>query len=555
MKTLVIGLDGATFRVLDPLIEQGRLPHISGLIREGVRGRLLSTVPPISPTAWTSLVTGKDPGKHGIYNFTHPAANSYCMDLVNSFHRKAQPIWMILGEAGKKVGVMNVPVTYPPDKVNGFLISGMYGPAVDAGGTYPEALYREIGKELNLRTHAAEDSLFTSLNYSNADQTLKNIDQMVEGRAKAFKYLMKRYPADFFMLVFAAPDWIQHFFWHCMDSRHPRYDEKNAASYRNVIYKLYEKMDSVIGELLREIEEETAVVVVSDHGMGPLDNLVPYLNLNDWLRENGFLAFNGRRGNKVIFNAYQAVRPLLRGILSPGMRSAAKKVKFRMYFSFIDWENTYAYVSFEERRSFWIRINLKNREPNGIVEPKDYDRTREILIKKLKGLRHPSSGEEIVEKVYKKEELYHGHTLDSAPDLIIQWKEKAFFLEGSGKEAPPKEAKRAFRPRNFSLPKSGDHRAEGVFIIKGPNIHKDKNIGNINIVDIAPTILYLMGQPIPADMDGRLLREVFSESFINRNPAAYVEKKGAEDESGTYTYSGKELEKTKERLRSLGYLE
>jgi len=563
-KVLVIGLDGATFDIINPLIEKDKLPNINILIKQGVCGNLISTIPPLSPNAWTTFATGKNAGKHGIYSFTEQKLNSYEIQFVNSLSRKAKPIWSILSKAGKKVGVINMPITYPPDKVNGFMISGMDTPGKECDFTYPKDLKKHILKKFD---YEIDYSFLGSLNKYTGQKILDNLYKVEKKRIDVAKYLMNKYEWDFFFIVLVALDRVQHFFWHCMDEKHPRYYEEGAELFRNAIFEMYEKMDSLVGELIDDLEDSANIIIMSDHGAGPFDGSVPYLNLNDWLINHNYLRLKKERKtsvNKVRdvkINLLRYLRKFLREILPSKMRQKLKstlprlheKFQSHLYFSSIDWTKTWAFASYDEFMARGIRINLKGREPQGIVDPlKEYEDLRDELVEKISCLKHPTTGEPIVKQVFRREELFNGPYLEKAPDLVVLWGESAFFSSVSQYGKRLHQKKEEFKLTNIS--RSGEHRLNGIHIISGPNIKKGKKIEKVSIIDLTPTILYLLGHPIIKDMDGKVLTQIFRESYLEKCPIQYKE---AADEfpQEKKTYSEKEEKIIKERLKDLGYLE
>jgi len=339
-----------------------------------------------------------------------------------------------------------------------------------------------------------------------------------------------------------------------MEPRHYRYHEEGAEQYRMAIPETYEKMDQLVGDILAGLGEGATVMVISDHGAGPFDDTLPYLNLNDWLTELGLLELRSE-GHSPTHRFLRGLRSVARRSLSPRLKAELKKrfsslqerVQSHLYFSVIDWSQTKAFASYDEFLARGIRINLKGREPEGIVDPEQYEGLRESLIGQLKGLRHPATGNPVVREVYRREEIYSGPCLEKAPDLVVSWAEEAFF---SG--SPPSQREERFRLSH--LRRSGEHRQKGIFMAKGPYLKRGGQVSGAGITDIAPTVLYLLGLAIPNDMDGRVLTQIFEDEFLRQTPVNYREP-DEEREGLEGGYSEAEAERIRERLEGLGYLQ
>lgn len=560
----MIGLDGATFDIIDPLIEEGRLKNIKHLIERGVRGNLKSTIPPLSPVAWTSFSTGKNAGKHGIFSFTELKKNSYEIQFVNALSRKAKPIWVILSEFGKRVGILNIPISFPPDDVNGIMISGMDTPGIGSNFTSPPQLKKEI--LARFKDYVIDYSFIGSVKKETGNKILENLFKTDEKRTEIARYLMNRYVWDFFLVVLVGIDRVQHFFWHCMEKNHPRYNEEGAELFRNAIFDMYEKMDHLVGEIVANAGESTNIIIMSDHGAGPFEDSVPYLNLNNWLADNNYLVLKRKRVvGDTVENKRLALlknfRQFLRKVLSSEVRRKLKsyflglheKFQSHLYFSSIDWTKTRAFASYDEFMARGIRINLKGREPQGTVHPgEEYEILREELVNKISSFKHPFTHKPVVEKVFKREELFRGPYADKSPDLVVLWRDDAFFSPQSADIKARLQAKESFSLTQIS--RSGEHRRNGIFIASGPEILKGKEIKDVDIMDIAPTILYLFDLPVVKDMDGKVLAQIFHQSYIKKHPIRY--KEAADEPVGEKrTYTAEEEKIIKDRLKDLGYLE
>jgi len=550
-KVFVIGLDGATLDLIRPWASDGKLPHLAEIMATGAFGKLRSTIHPLTAPAWTSFMTGKNPGKHGIYDFISPSPNSYSIRYNNALSRKSVSLWQILSQAGKKVGCVNVPFTFPPEEVNGILISGLDTPSTKSPFTYPQDLAEEI------KRHVGEYVIMAQ--YRNSRRAyVSEIWRMIDRRLATVEYLMDKEPWDFFMVVFSATDIVQHTFWKYMDTSHPQYVAKEAAEYGDVIYRVYQKMDQVIGRLFARLDDQTTLIIMSDHGFGPLRKAV---YLNKWLEQEQLLQPVARSNNgrgpghalKGLLGRCKKCLPReLKDVAIRCLPELKAKVDSYLVSSHIDWSRTQAF-SFGVHGS--IFINLAGRQPKGIVQPgEEYEAVRSGIIARLNGLTDPETGETVVERVYRREELYHGDFVDLAPDLLIEWKDYAYTAQqdyGAGVTS-------VFQTRSkfeFSEKEhNGSHRLDGVLMMCGGPTKSGAELQGCHIVDLAPTILHLMGTGIPEDMDGKVLTSALTEDYVAGCPVVYGKATDSTVGEVERTYSDEDAEKVEERLKDLGYL-
>ena len=557
-EVFIIGLDGATPDLVFPWAKEGKLPNLAKLINNGVSGELKSTLPPLTAPAWTSFMTGKNPGKHGLFHFVARPGSNYDYVPVTAKDNNAKTIWSILSEHGKTVGVMQVPMTYPPEKVKGFIVSGLGTPSPDSEFTYPANLREKLLKDFKFKIQSTE-----IYRKNNEDKFLKDLEYTEQKKAEVTKYLMEHYDWNCFMVVFMMTDIVQHFFWKDMDTKHPKHDSEatrdSAKKYGNAILNCYQKLDAIIGDLLKLVDENTTVIIMSDHGFGPL---YKELHLNYWLRSKGlqnYMDSGMAKGKHWLLKKGLSFEGLgeftakikLRGVSKYLPKKIISAIPKRDALSCIDWSKTKVY-SFGNLGM--IYINLKGREPEGIVEPGlEYDELREYIIKELYELKDPETNKKIVDRIYKREEIYFGPCVDNAPDLLVVtdmiYQEKATFGDFLVSTVGDIEEK------DVRMRRSGQHRMNGIFIMKGKNIQKHKEIKNAEIIDLAPTILYLIDVPIPHDMDGKVLESAFESDYLKSNLIQYEEVSGLiQKKDSDYFMSEEDEEKVKERLKALGYI-
>ncbi len=549
-RIFILGLDSATFDIILPMVREGKLPNLSPLITEGSSGPLQSTMPPVTPPAWVSFMTGKNPGKHGVFDFYASPSYGYVRPILNARYIKAKTLWKILSEHGVRVGVINLPITHPPELVNGFIIPGMQYSFEGTDFSYPPGLLQEIREKLGEYKVVFGD--LESLYTNKLDRFLQEWRDIVEIRKRAILYLMEREPWDVFMAVFYSIDAIQHHFWKFFDSTHPLHDPALAQKYGTVIPEFYERVDTAIGEILSRLDENTTIIVLSDHGAGPEKGA---FYINRWLAREGFLSL--KQGFSFLWRIRfpHLFYKILRRLRFPGiawtvpldqLKTLGRIIDPREGLNipfFINWERTKAYAGNHTEQG--IYINLKGREPSGIVEKeKEYEALRESIIKKLRETKIGNCGESFTIKAYKKEEVYYGPYSDDAPDIFVEIQGGECLLQ---KEIHHREL--------FGLADktSGTHRMEGMLILKGNEIKAHHTVQGARIIDLAPTILHLLGLPVPEDMDGKVLTEVFTKEYRVHHPVTYGPASlitGGEEG----IFSEEESEQIRKRLRDLGYL-
>jgi predicted AlkP superfamily phosphohydrolase/phosphomutase len=564
-KVLIVGLDAATFDLIGPWVAGGKLPNLEALMKNGAWGRLASILPPITPPAWTSFMTGKNPGKHGIFHFLEAQPGSYELRYLNGGSRRTKTIWRMLNDAGFTVGTMNIPFTYPPEQLNGFQISGMDTPSEKSPFVYPPELRSELegflGRfKLDLRY----------LGYMTTDprryQVLADMEKLDRQWLTASLYLMKKHPADVMMFTFMSIDTVQHYFWQYRDRNHHLHDPAAAEQFGDAILRVYQRLDDAVGQLLTKASNDTSVFVVSDHGGGPTSDRVVYLNR--YLAQLGLLYYRRDKssalkklGKKMVSGSYT----LLRNALSSRQKSflayklPALRKRFETAFtSFteIDWTRTKAYCSevLASPPSIWI--NLRGVKPSGIVEQSEYEPLLKFISDKLKELKDPRTNEPVIKRVFRRDEIFNGPFANEAADLILDWWETSNFSTSPSFPEHIAEPAVEIRERKPATEAEwgGTHRRDGILIVQGKPFKKGVQIHGARLIDMAPTILHLMGQPVPEDMDGRVLQDLFDPAFIEQNPVQTGGRADSEGRQGAQ-YSAEEAAIVEERLKALGYIE
>lgn len=485
-RLFVIGLDGATFDLIGPWLDKGELPHLKKLMSEGVYGELESVHPILSPVAWTSAATGVNPGKHGIFDFERPDPTKPGRQLLyTAKERRAVPVWTLLSDAKMKVAVCNVPMTWPPDQVNGLMISGFPFPerTDDIVWTYPAELQKEL-------PDYPLDRMGESLVPGSEGASLANMVHARDAVADVFMDWIKTRKDDFTWVVFTATDRVQHFFWGFMDPKHPFYTPEKHAEFGEAMHDFWKATDARLGGILDALPADATVLVISDHGFGPIYREVNTLN---WFQRSPL-------------NDYVRSHPVPDMYITNGI----------------------------------FRYRLGTTHPKG----PEYEIFRDMYIRQAEGLVDTVSGQKPVEQAVKREVLFAGRNVQKAPDIVMI--EAPHYYIGPGD--PTKDLGDVTDLHSTSF--SAYHRPNGIFIMKGPGIRTGELKG-ASLLDVAPTILHVMGQAIPSEVDGRVLTAVFTSEALAKNRPRYTDGTKLLFDRPEQVLS----EQERERLKSVPYLD
>ncbi len=549
-KVLIIGLDGATLDIIRPMAARGELPNLSALMDGGAGGELASTIQPTTPQAWTTFMTGCTAARHGIFDFIERVPRSHDVRFVNGSFKQVKSIWGILSERGLKVGVVNVPFTYPPEEVNGVMISGFDAPGLNSGFVYPPEFYEEIVDKVG----PYELRGTFPIGKKKADYRVADIDRVVDNRTAVSKYIMRTRPWDVFMVVYGSTDHVQHVFWRQMMDKERGVKSGEVERFGDIIAHTYRKVDEAVGELVASCPEGTVVAIMSDHGGGELKKVI---NLNNWLCEEGLLAYRKKQIKKTLL---EGGKTFTKKCLSKGSRDWIKsrfpglkdRTESLAYFAGIDWAGTRAYS--------WgmygnISVNLRGREYEGTVRPEDFEKVRGEIKDRLMKLRAFDGEARLVERVWMREELYSGPLLESAPDIIIEWKDYSYYTQGNLKRGDGSVFLERLSIDSSDFEHTGTHRLNGTLVLQAAGvIKKGVAIEGAGLADVAPTILYIMGQPVPGNMDGRVLTEVFEDEFMAANGPVRHDADDGHEKAEKVAYSDDDKKEMEEKLKGLGYL-
>jgi len=551
-RAIVVGIDGGSPELIEAWAAQGKLPGFARLMQQGVFGRLASVPNMRSAAAWTSFMTGRNPGKHGIYEFYEYVEDQRQIRFLKGGERDGATLWGLLGAAGRKVGVINVPMTYPAEKVNGFLIAGLDAPGRKSRGfVEPPGLLSEL--EERFGEYVLEPGLTGHIVAGNTEMAVAKLWEELDQKVKISNHLAAEKPWDLFVTVFRSLDAVQHCFWKHMDEQHPFHDKQAASRYGSVILQAYQRVDRYLDELLDRLDDKTSLFVVSDHGFGAKHPATS--ELNRWLEAEGFLTYR-RRGlvasllgpvyRTVVGRTFRGTKELLSRFL-PFLRNM---VQYQLCFADIDWAKTTAY-SDTLYPTIWI-----NRRADGPLGGGSEERCQALvsrLRERLAECRDSVTGAPVVEKVFARGEIYHGPHTGRAPDLLIRWREDLRINGLAGLKQSKGGETRV--PGEDPSVISGDHRVHGILFAHGPFIRRGARVDDANLVDIAPTVLYAMQEPVPRDMDGRVARQLFEESYAREHEVQHSEAGSAGTNGSSGGYSQEDEELIAERLKGLGYLE
>ncbi len=541
-KVYVVGFDGATWRFIRPLVERGEMPNFQRLIAEGVSGDLTSVVPFQSAAAWVTFMTGKNSGKHGVYMFQDYDALSYTYAgrTANSRYFSGQTIFDIVGQMGGTVAAIRVPMTYPAWPINGFMVSGFPTPGDTPESFHPPELRAEVGSV----AQPDEDPDFRKLT---VEQQAASLDSQMSRMSALVSRMIER-KHDLFMVVHRVPDPVHHFFIKFVDPRSPAYNPDETPRWGDLVNRFYRKMDDALGEMLAALDADDTIFVISDHGGA----ITPprQFNVNVWLAGRGLLTPH-QESKSVRERVYALNQKLLPSRLRSLLRRHAPKAvrgELRQMWQglqHIDFGTTQAY-HFPMKCSplAGINLNVRGRQSQGIVSLEEYEGLRDRIIREVQDVKDPRTGERVVLRVYRREELYDGPFVERAPDIIVWCND--LYREGPFAQGPMVSEV----PFDELVQVPGAHDDKGIFLAKGPQLVKAKTLYDAKLIDMPPTILHAMELPVPSDMEGRVLTEIFGDGD---RAVESVDLDLSKNTANSYL-SEDEEQLIKDKLKGWGYL-
>ncbi len=531
--TYLIGLDGATFSVLDPLMENGTMPFLKKFVEGGTRGGLMSTANPLTPPAWISMITGRNPGSHGVFDFiwAEERKKDVYFTLYNFRDIQCETLWSIVSRKGGTVTSLNFPMMSPPPAVNGHIVPGLVSWKHLRLNTHPQELYAKL-KALpgfNAKDLAWDFELEKNASKGVPPEEFENwIKFHIEREKRWFeimKYLMENEPSDLMSIVFDGVDKMLHIGLRFVDPNvFPDDPSPWELKMQGLCFDYFRELDGFLAEICEMAGPEARIFMASDHGFGPSWEV---LRINTWLHEKGYLTWKDT------------------GEMDEDGKKRVEKLVDR-HFVYLDWEKTTAYARTTTSNGIYIRREGEGA-PGG-VPAAEYDSFRKKLIEELYTIKDEESGEQIVKKAITKEEAYPGKHNKQAPDLTLVMRDHSFvsILNKT--------------PVVYKRPEiEGTHYPEGIFLASGPGIRRGAVIDPLPMVDVAPSLLYSLGLEVPKDFEGRLPEEVFEEAELAQNPVRTGEATEVPETFATgaapVDIGAEEEEKIMDKLKALGYVE
>lgn len=559
-RVLVVGLDGATFKLIRPLAAAGRLPTLARLTHEGASGTLRSIVPPHTAAAWTTMMTGVNPGRHGVTGFEQIALHDYgCRgDLATSRLLAGQTWFDLLGNRGLRVAAIRVPMTYPAWPVNGVMVSGYPSPSRRGEHVWPRALQESVPPLAELPSSNSPRERLAVL--------LREVDTTADIAQQTL--LAGSY--DLCMVVFQQPDQAHHFFWQFIEPGSPLYSPSGAAAHGDSIAQVYERIDASLARLLAAAKPRVTLVV-SDHGAAPSPR--HEVHLNAWLAGQGLLAMLGDN-QSLAQRLYDYRHVVLSRARRIGLRKRLERLlprrvrgymeRFILNVTQVDWARTQVYRFPLPELTEGLAINLRGRQPRGIVEPgAEYEALRERLMRDLPTLRTPD-GEPLIAGLWRREELFSGPSMEAWPDIILRLHPDYQAGKGGAGKLFTSVPLQAFERH------SGTHDEKGILIAHGAGVQSGATLEDAGLLDIAPTLFRALDEPVPAHLEGAVVPGLFTilpaptvageaapavatDALL---PVATAAKNGAPTDvpDGAEGLSAADESSIRERLRALGYL-
>ena len=534
MRTLLLGLDGATFTVLDPLMDQGVMPFLKEFLAAGARAGLRTIVPALTPPAWTSMVTGRKPGRHGVFDFFRPeSAGSRHIRFFASTDVGCDTIWTLASRSGRRVTSLNFPAMFPPPKISGYVVPGWVpwrqlrlacwpeDLVERLKGNVPEFNQRELAMDIKLEGKATEGVAANNEYIPWIDLHIRRERNWFD----IFRYLHQADPADLTGILFDGVDKLQHLCWRFLrpeDARPLHYKWEFAV--REHCLEYFRQLDHLIRGICELAGPETTVIIASDHGFGPTWEV---FYLNAWLARKGYLEW-ARDGAAA--GDEQATL---------GVNQVARHTYL------LDWTKTTAYATTPTSNGLHIAVNRNGNEPG--IPPEQYEGLRERLIRDLEQVKDPKTGERVVREIYTREQIFPGPHMDVGPDLTLVLRDHGLISILPSRKIVGKRKSVA-----------GAHRPVGVLGVRGPGIRAGLKLEEVSILDVAPLALYAMGLAAPAGVEGRVPAGLYKESWLRAQPiapAAPEAPEAASTEIQAAAMSAEDEAEVLERMRELGYIE
>lgn len=532
-RTVLVGLDGATFSILDHLVEEGVMPHLDALIASGARAELRSVIPPLTPPAWTSLMTGRSPGNHGIFDFFRfEYQNGRYIRVADATDVGCETIWSLVSRQGLKTTALNFPLTSPPRPISGSLVPGWVPWRYLRLACRPTGLYEELkrlpgfnAQELAMDMGADGKAIEGCQKEEDYESWIQLHIRREQQWFEILSYLMREDPCHLTAVLFDGVDKLQHFCWRFLDpALFPAEPSPWERKIRALCLDYFRWIDRFLGEIVARAGSDATVIIASDHGFGAS---VEIFYLNAWLAEQGYLSWAETGAND----------PENDGKL--GLETMARR------FYEVDWTRTTAHSPTPSSNGIYIPLAGGGNDTG--VLPEKYDDFRRQLMESLRSFACPENGEPVVTHIWTREEAFAGRYERLAPDLTLGLRDGGFV------SILPSD--KTLKPRREP---TGTHRPEGVFIAAGPGISRGARLASLSILDVAPVLLYALGLPIPEDLEGGVPTELYEPSQLAGRPVVTGESTRSYQpvpKSDREQMDGEQEQEIVQRLKALGYLE
>lgn len=531
-RVILFGLDGATYTILDDLVNRGVMPFLGRFMASGARGNLMSTIPPLTPPAWTTMITGRSPGYHGISDFLqYEGDESRYIRVVSSRQVRCETIWSIVSRQGMRAGCLNFVAHNPAPRINGYVIPGWVAWRWVKKYSHPADLINKLKSGLpsfNVKELAMD---FKEEQKAIAGATIEDYEPWIDLHIRrerqwfdVLRHQMINDPCELVGVVFDGVDKLQHLLWQYLDPRmEPEEASENFLRTRERCWDYFRQLDNFLEETVRLAGPESSVFIVSDHGFTGTNEV---LYINTWLEQQGYLIWKA-------------------GIEVSPEDSQELGEAFPYHSTAFDLTKTRAYAS--NATSNGIHIPVRGTRGADGIAPGEYECFRRRLIDRLlTGCVDPETGERLVKNVWTREEIFPGPMMELAPDLTLALRDDGFFSV--------LRSEKVLKKRPVVM---GTHHPEGVLIGCGPGVRKGVRLKPLNLVNITPTILSVLGLPIPEDLEGEIAEDVFTPAYLS----AHVPRKGPKTEPVSGSRPGQSDAHEEEdpqilaRLRALGYIE
>jgi predicted AlkP superfamily phosphohydrolase/phosphomutase len=556
-RTLLVGLDAACWEYIEPLLTRDRLPTLQRLMHSGTWGTLNSTMPPWTPTAWSSLITGKNPGKHGVFDLLWRRPNGYEFSPTNANRRAGTPFWKRLNEHGLRVGLVNVPFTYPPDSLEGFVVCGFGAPNSVQEIAYPADALSWLREKYPFFEPAVDFEFLRTA--PPPDIFSKEVEHQTQ-QVYIAQELSERYQVDVLVINLMLTDHANH--------KMPTLEQVQEA---------YERSDLHLSNLIENFQPDN-IMLISDHGSSRLKG---DFFLNAWLRDQGYYTQASQTASERSVSLNWILLQWLQyqygwsGVIEKVTRRFLREILLKLPDPIMDrfWARVgevipfaREHVLFKDQPDFPLTkvfpgstysgllfFNILGREPSGIIPIGNRHHLINELSEKLHQIEDPDTKQPLFSNIYSSEDLYNGFLVENAPDLILDSYDKGWNIRTSKHVPQPERIRDKYFLEASHRRDYGWHTREGIFVFSGRSFGTGKTSINSHLMDIPSTLLHLYGIPIPEDYDGRVLVELMNPDF-RQQAIHYQPGDKARDASSEISLSTEESEALVEHLRALGYL-